>query len=910
MGSINRREFIKVTALSTLGGVLATNCLSSINGKKENISIVLLPDDTIANSIPSHWGVGELKAALERQGVSVNIVNKLKDVDGFCVLVSGMNTNTAQNIFKEQKVSAPTEAESLCIVQAPMNDRNVLMVAGTDAVGLVYALTDLADRVNCLETNKAALDFLEPMIERPASRTRSVLKGFSSELEDKVWFYDKDYWKNYLDMLVYSRINRLNFSTGMAYNSVQRVTDGYMVFPYPFFVDVSGYQVTVSGLSNEEQSRNLEMLKFIGKETVKRGLKFQFGIWTIAYNWDQDENPDKHSPKATYKTYGLTEGNHAEYCRDALAILLKEVPEISGLTFRVHEESGVPLGKGSFWETQFSAIGSCDRQLEIDMHAKNMEEKTLYAALATNQPVVVSPKFCGEHLGLPYHQSSIREFEMLEVEKLVDKGEGLLEGNRKFTRYGYADMLSENRSWEIVYRVWPGTQRFLLSGDPKLFAGYGQIADFCGAAGFEICEPLHFKGRQGKGVTGGRCGYIDPSLNPHYDFEKYDYFFRLWGRMGYNPETKPDVWRRALTNEFGDAALSIENALANVTRVLPLFYLAHGVSANCEVYLPEIYSNSFIAKESDWPYDTKKPKTFGSISPMDPQLFQSPNECGESLINEGNTGKYTPIEVAQWLEDIAEKASENIKKANNILDVNASKPNFRRIEEDVSILIGMAQFFAAKMRSAVLWKIYIESGEPNAAEKSIELYETGITIWSKMAKRAETVYKKNISYGFPSCSGHWMDRIPSFDEDIADLKNRFKNQATQKAKIPAMVTEEAIKQAISRPVRPIVKIGHVPQEFFQESKPLLISLEIENNPEEVVLHYRHINQSKYWESLVLQKKNTFYVGEIPESYTNYRFALQYYFEIKISSSQATLFPAFDDDLANVPYYVVRRKNST
>ncbi|MCU0614349.1 MAG: hypothetical protein MUD09_04610, partial [Desulfobacterales bacterium] len=107
--------------------------------------------------------------------------------------------------------------------------------------------------------------------------------------------------------------------------------------------------------------------------------------------------------------------------------------------------------------------------VEIDMHAKNMEAETLKSALDTKQPVVVSPKYCGEHLGLPYHTASIREMEMPSENKVTDTGEGLLEGDRRFTRYGYADFLSENRTWDVVFRIWPGTQRFLLNGDPATF---------------------------------------------------------------------------------------------------------------------------------------------------------------------------------------------------------------------------------------------------------------------------------------------------------------------------------------------------------------------------------------------------------------------------------------------------------
>ena len=47
-------------------------------------------------------------------------------------------------------------------------------------------------------------------------------------------------------------------------------------------------------------------------------------------------------------------------------------------------------------------------------------------------------------------------------------------------------------------------------------------------------------------------------------------------------------------------------------------------------------------------------------------------------------------------------------------------------------------------------------------------------------------------------------------------------------------------------------------------------------------------------------------GEIPAAYTAKRYALQYYFEIETGPAEATLFPPLAADLANVPYYVVRR----
>lgn len=899
----SRRSFFKTSALMTLGTLTVGHSFSSILERKGSIALVISPDDIIANATPPAWALGELKSALEAEGSSVRVLDRISDASAneYCVVICGVDSSIAQSTLANNRILAPAGPESLCLVQTEIDGRMVLLAAGTDPLGLVYALTELADRVKCLATGRSALEFSEPVIERPASRTRSIIRHFSSEIEDKVWFYDQEYWRSYLTMLVTSRVNRLSFTMGMGYDSALYITDGYMVFPFPFFFAVPGYDVRARGLSNEEQARNLTMLKFISEQTILRGLRFHLGIWTLTHKY-------VNSPDATYTIEGITDTNHSAYCRDALEFLLSAVPGISGITFRVHSESGIPEGQESFWKTVFSAVAKCGRQVEIDLHAKNMEPETLNHALNTGQPVVISPKYCGEHLSLPYHQCSIREAEMVSADKFTDTGEGVLIGNRGFTRYGYADTLAENRTWDVVFRIWPGTQRFLLNADPATFAGYSRNASFCGAAGIELYEPLGFKGRQGSGIEGGRNAYADQKLTPRYDFEKYLFTYRLWGRLGYNPDADPEVWRRSLRREFGKAAISVENALAPVSRVLPLFTLAHGATATCMLFWPEIYTNMPMADlNAKHPYnDTRSPRLFGNVSPFDPQLFQSPDECGDTLVSGQPTGKYTPLEVAWWLSDIAASASAHLDVARKQLGNDVSQPEFRRVEEDVLILKGLALFFAGKLRSAVLWRIFVITGNRDAGNAAISYFIEGRTAWATMAERAKGVYHSDISYG-RDLHGHWLDRIPAFDEDIADMSRRIGTPTSIGNNPGADSVEKTIKIAKARPERPLVSVQHRVAEQFQSGLSLPIRLSVLSGPiYRIIMHYRHVNQAERWLSVELRKDGDTYHSEIPADYTAKRYPLQYYFEIITDRSEATLFPLLASDLANVPYFVVHR----
>jgi hypothetical protein len=126
---------------------------------------------------------------------------------------------------------------SRCYAPAP----NIAAIAA-DARGLVYALTELADRVRYAEAALPETQF--PLVESPTAKIRSICRAFASEREDKAWFHDRSHWIAYLDMLVGNRFNRFALSLGMGYDYPYHnhiVSDVYLHFPYPYLVAVPGH---------------------------------------------------------------------------------------------------------------------------------------------------------------------------------------------------------------------------------------------------------------------------------------------------------------------------------------------------------------------------------------------------------------------------------------------------------------------------------------------------------------------------------------------------------------------------------------------------------------------------------------------------------------------------------------------
>ncbi|HEV2211280.1 MAG TPA: twin-arginine translocation signal domain-containing protein [Verrucomicrobiae bacterium] len=896
----SRREFLKNTMAATAAVATANLLPGTVSASERFRGVALILNAEDAKQQPLQWAAAELLDALRSRGVAAEIFANLEQAPaGFdCVVAATANSSSGKQALSATGLALPNVPEALGLARDKMGQRDVLLACGSDVRGLVYALLELADRVNFATNPLAELSALQRTVEKPANRVRSVARCFVSEVEDKPWFNDREMWPRYLATLATQRFNRFNLSLGIGYDFLQNVTDAYFLFAYPFFLSVPGYNVRVPELSEAERDRNLEMLKFISQETVACGLEFQLGIWMHGYQWLNSPNPN-------YTIAGLSPEIHGPYCRDAVRALLQACPAISGITFRTHGESGVAEGSYDFWRTVFDGVVRCGRPVELNLHAKGIDQTMIDSALATGMPVTVAPKYWAEHLGLPYHQADIRELERPRPGK---QGGGLMKlssGSRSFLRYGYGDLLKETRRYGVMFRIWPGTQRLLLWGDPLTGAAHSRAFSFCGSTGAELMEPLTFKGRRGSGIPGDRCGYADPSLRPRWDWEKYSYTLRLWGRLLYNPQTDAGVWQRALRKTFGRGVQAAQLALAQATRILPIVTTAHAPSAANNTYWPEMYSNqSLLDPHLGLAYgDTPSPKVFGNVSPLDPQLFLAINECAREMLAGKPTGKYTPLEVAQWLEDYARVAAGNLATAQHRVG-NKAAPEYRRMAVDVRIQIGLGWFFGAKLRSGVLYAVYEQSGDRTALAEALKAYRRARAAWAGLADVARGVYQSDVTVGeLPNLRGHWLDRLPAIDADIAAMEKKLSQTRDAPARQPTV--EHCIRQALGRPHRATVAGHHLPPATFRPGQPLEIELLLQKAPALVRLYYRHVNQGERFQPVAMRTERNRFHALIPAAYTDSPYPLQYYFEIQDVSGYALLYPGFAPDLSNQPYFVLR-----
>jgi len=866
------------------------------------VAVVCSRSDPIASAGPAQWAAGHLRETCAARGLAARICGRLEEAkpDELCIVGTGSATAIARELLGPTRVGALDMPESLAMVPVRHGGRLILVAAAPDPPGLVYALTELADRVHCSADPAQALRSSAETVERPACRVRSAMRLFASDVEDKGWFHDRSFWPAYLTMLVTHRFNRINLALGLGYDFARQLRDTYFYFPYPFFVSVPGYRVRAVGLDEAERDRNMETLRFIGEEAARRGLHFQLGLWTHAFEWTD-------SPDANYTIDGLTKEGHAAYCRDALRTLLEACPAIKGLTFRTHGESGIPEGdpgRYDFWKTVFSAASRAGRPVEIDLHAKGVDPKMIDLALATGLPVRVSPKFWAEHMGLPYLQSSIRDLELPKAEPGRDRLMALSTGTRSHMRYSYGDLFVTGRRYGILHRVWPGTQRLLLWGDPAYAAQLGRTFGALGADGVEFMEPLSFKGRKGSGRPGGRDAYADPSLRPAGgDWRKYEYTYRLWGRLAYSPDADPDVGRRQLRHEFGPAAEAIESGLAKSSRILPLVTSAHCPSAANNNYWPEIYSNMSIFDPSrPGSYsDTPAPRVFDAVSSLDPQLFATVDEHAESLLAGRALAKVSPLAVAAQLDQWSESSAADLARSDALV-ADRNDAAYRRLTIDCAIAAGIGRFFARKLRAAVLFALFDRTADRRARDEAVGQYRQARQAWD-FAARAAAAYVRDITFGSdPQLRGHWQDRLAAIDRDIAAMEERA---AARRGDPAAPETVAAALAAVLTPAPPpAMPIEHTPPASFRPGRPLPIEAGAPREAASIILQYRRLNQAERYRSRPMERESAAWRAEVPAEYTDSAYPLQYYFEAR-SGAGVTLWPGFKSDFLGQPYFVVQ-----
>jgi hypothetical protein len=746
---MDRREFLQSAAAA------AVTRLRPFEANAGTPAVSLLLDASAGS--PGAIAFEKVRSALAERQVVFEETRALEAARSHTILIAGSVKDSPwmAELGTRFRLQLPTDPESLLIERAAVGDKQILFVIGSDPLGLAYALYDVANRIAWPRAGSPPLSEVRDARESPAVRDRSLSVYSMQQAYFERRLFNEAYWSMYLDNLVRHRFN--NFSMLFAYES-----SGFLAPPYAWFFDLPEFpEVKAAGVSKEQQEKYLRSLNRLIQMTHERGLKFTLGIWDHIYDGHSsyytegvwDHLPVVNGRRPRWPVEGLTDENLVAYTPKALEHFLELVPNIDGVQFRMHGESGLnKAGLKNFWVPIFRVMAQQNPPIRFDARAKEFPRDLIDTALQMGVQLRLTTKYLAEQVGPPFHAMHPQRFDQFQ------------------TRFSYFDMLRYPQTYKVQWRHWTsGTTRVLLWGDPEYVRRFAESTHLYDGDGYEVAEPLATK-------MASKPHDQPPVelLNPHaqyYDqeFQRYWAFFFAFGRIGYNPETPAEAWQKQFELHFGrGAAPYVEQAITDASGILPRVI---GYS------LPL----SKFPTTRGWPERQRWDDLpdYVAAEPSDTQLFCSFQEEAHAELTGAATVKILPSKTSKWFAQRAKRVLANVAEAERQAGPEPSK-EFVSTMVDLRILAYLAEYHSRRILAGSQYALFVQSRELSALDAAIAWERKAVLAWEQVVQAAGDVYADDLAMGLresektnrpgADLSGHWRDELPKFRLGIAKLE--------------------------------------------------------------------------------------------------------------------------------------------
>lgn len=689
-------------------------------------------------------GWDKVKSALIAKGIRFEEVNDPKDAHGSILIAAAATAGSGPVAARLRALGLKVaeQPESLLVHNTQWLGRQALLVSGSDERGLMYALLEVATRIGWASNRATPLSEVRDTVESPSVKDRGVILFTMQKHQYEDRLHDERYWASYLDMLADDRFNTIEVL--FAYEA-----NGYNCPVYPYYIDVDGFaDVKVVGLSKADQGRNLADLHRLVRMAHERGLRVTFGIWCHYYRATAAMTPvDRSKPAAPDTVEGLTDSNLVPYTLAAMGQFLREFHEIDAVQLLMMDESGLKTSDmKEFWREIFPALKRAAPDIQYELRAKGVSDDLVKQGIDLGLRIRVNTKFWTEQVGLPFLQTHVDP------------------PDQPTRRGGYADMLKYPRRYRLHWTLWTaGTTRVLLWGDPEYVRRFAASTHLGGVDGFEVHEPLATK-MAAQPHEDKPFELLSPAYRYYdYEFERYWYFFQVFGRVSYNPQTPAEEWDHEFGARFGrDAAPFVKRGLQRASRILPQ------ITAYCQPaeHYPTTRGWPERQRQGDLP-------EYVEANPSDPQQFETLQDAAEDVLEGRSSPKITPQQTSRWFARAANEVRGLIAQAEQRAGQHPGK-EFASTLVDLRILADLAEYHSHRVVAGLNYALFEKSHDLNALDDAIHTEAQAVDAWAKISRDAGDVYSVDLKMGLCQADlcGHWRDELIKLQEGLAALEKQ------------------------------------------------------------------------------------------------------------------------------------------
>jgi hypothetical protein len=264
------------------------------------------------------------------------------------------------------------------------------------------------------------------------------------------------------------------------------------------------------------------------------------------------------------------------------------------------------------------------------------------------------------------------------------------------------------------------------------------------------------------------------SVNWEYAFQRQWLFYKLWGRLLYNPKTPDDLFKAEFIRRYGKGAEILFEAYSLAGKT-PL-WLASSFDCTWDFTL---YSEGFLALNPEV-------RRVEYIS-VDRQINQPPldtdyvsvAEYVKRILSGGSfeKNKITPPDLVAILENDCNKALELVK------NINISDNDVLMYEvSDIKVWANLGLFFAEKLKGAVALQTYRLNGGEEYKQNSVKHLENALQFWDVVISITSPIYNEMPLVHYSEQSGksweendrlrfHWKLLRTDVAKDIEIARN-------------------------------------------------------------------------------------------------------------------------------------------
>ncbi len=591
---------------------------------------------------------------------------------------------------------------------------NRITVTGGDGRGIIYGCQsiaeDLRNRINLQnvisKSDSTRLHFRAIKFDLPWDTYRH--SGSLYQHQDICG--DLGFWEAFLDMMCENRFNVLTL---------------WNLHPYTFLIKPKNFP-EASPWTDQEMQKWKDLFHGIFKLAKQRGIDtyiMPFNIF-VTPEFSRAHNVAMHNLEHHHFVEGDTSKIIKQYTRECVTQMLNEYPDLSGI--------GLTLGEGMG--------GMTPQQRENWIRATIIEGMRL---ADRKSKLIHRIPFSGSKGSLGATNIEMEQITRngIEREAAMDCFEGPVWASLKFnwSHPHSTTKLIKVHGGKIYGTYWnpepDGYKMVWTARNEDFFCLRWGVADF-------VRE--HIRTNAHDYVGGYFVGsetYIpakDYFTNPefagnwNYAFERQWLFYKIWGRLLYNPDTPDVVFKNEFVRRYGDDAKVLFEAFSLAGKT-PL-RLASSFDCTWDFTL---YSEGFMALDPDV-------KRVDYIS-IDRQINQPPLDTtfisiknyvnrllADSKIPEDKT---TPPMLAKALETDCNKALDLVK------NIEVSKNTALMYEvADVKTWANLGLYFAEKLRGGIDLQTYRLTGNEDNKQSAIKHLEQALAYWDNVIEITRPIY--------------------------------------------------------------------------------------------------------------------------------------------------------------------------